>query len=344
MNTEKFIKYNSIENHYGASFIGRVSREIPEDTVWVAMQKIHGTNFQVIIDGEEILFAKRSGIIDETESFNGHHEVMRPYMEVLKGFGKSLNGMIINLFGELAGDGIQKNTPYGKKDFFLFDVIMRDKNTGYISQFGTKATDIISIAGSLGLKISPIIKTGKLAELIELNPEFISICPEKSVPSLYLGRVSEMESGTFENLPEFTEEGKGTAEGYVFKPMHTTFLSNGSRAIIKKKSVSHTEKKAKKTPKVHVPVSDNDKELISTLASYSTTARVGNVLSHGEVVLSDKTFGKVSGLVMKDILTEYMREHESDNPLSLADDSKVVSKTVISLIIKDIHKYWQENQ
>ena len=74
-----FIKYNSIENHYNQSFLDKVSREVSGDMKWIATEKIHGTNFQVVIESDGISYAKRSGILSWEENFFGYQAVVKTY-------------------------------------------------------------------------------------------------------------------------------------------------------------------------------------------------------------------------------------------------------------------------
>lgn len=323
-----FIKYNSIENHYNQSFIDKISREVDGDMRWISQQKIHGTNFQVIITKDGVSFAKRTSALTLEESFFGYQQVMK--QDYLVNAFSSIQSLIsgeVRLFGELAGDGIQSNTPYGEKDFYLFDVMVGDKMLDPM--------DCIDFAKAFCLKIAPIVKIGELQDLLDISPEFETITP-------FLSQNYESEDNTSRII--FTEAGKGNAEGFVIKPLTNTTLKNGSRVIIKVKSASHTEKKFVKKVKVRKEVEGKDQDIIDTLAQYITKSRILNVLSHGDVVLTDKTFGKVAGLTLKDILQEQSRENEGVNLMSEAFDPAFVNKTLVGIIIKEVVVIWQETK
>ena len=318
-----FTKYSSIENHYNQSFLDKVPREIDGNMKWIATEKIHGTNFQVVITKDGIEYGKRTSMLSWEENFFGYQSVVKGMEPAFQDIQQSV-GDTVRLFGELAGDGIQSNTPYGDKDFYVFDVMIGDKLLDPL--------DAVSFCKQFSLKIAPIVKVGDINDLLELNPEYKSITPK-------LSEIYDSEDNTGEI--EFTVAGEGTSEGFVIKPLVNSYLKNGSRVIIKLKSASHTEKKSVKKVKVRKEIDGKDQEIIDTLAQYITPARIYNVLSHGEVELTDKTFGKVAGLTLKDILTEQARENDGKNLMQETFDPPFVNKTLVGMIIKEVVKIYQ---
>lgn len=319
------VKYPSIENHYNGKFLERVRRDISEDQIWTAREKIHGTNFQVIIEPNgNKEFARRTAVLGVGESFNDFQSVTRRYDEAFRNIRNLFEGEV-RIFGELAGDGIQSATPYGEKDFWVFDITVD----------GVPLEDCLvdDICYRSGLRIAPFVKKGKLEELLTISPEFISLANSANDP-VY---------GFDEPEVEFTEPGEGNAEGLVLKPITPTIISTGGRAMIKVKSDSHREKKNKgKVAKPKATMTETDQNVLNTLLQYVTLGRVRNVYSHGEVVLSDKTFGKLTGLVVKDIIEEYCREVEGENPLRQVDNSKLVVGELNKAIITEVRTLWEE--
>lgn len=90
-----FEKYSSLENHYNGKFIEKIrGAGFDMHTVeWVAREKIHGTNFSVIITPTEIIPAKRSGPILDGESFFGHEIIMKKYKDSFVKMQNMLNTM-----------------------------------------------------------------------------------------------------------------------------------------------------------------------------------------------------------------------------------------------------------
>lgn len=323
-----FKKYSSIENHYNSKFLEKIRWQIEESVEWVAREKIHGANFQIIVYKDKVDFAKRSQVIPDNESFYGHIEVMKRYKDAIKYVQDNTsweNVDSVNIYGEIAGDGVQSNTPYGAKDFYVFDITYLTE--GLTSYLDDKVMADVSLAA--GFKLAPLLGTGKLEELLTINPEFESV-----VLTAVGNEATKVEPSD-----------KANTEGYVVKPNKAMFLGE-SRVIIKVKSKAHSEKTGQKSKPVKGPTvfTDNDLDIINTFSQYSTIARVKNVLSHGEVELTSKTFGKVMGLVIQDIIAEYTRETELPNPLRELDNSKAALKTIENIIMGLVREVWKENQ
>ncbi|CCI88754.1 RNA ligase, phage-associated [Yersinia phage phiR1-RT] len=171
-----FAKYSSLENHSNSKIINKIRDEghTVWDKIWVAREKIHGANFSIIITKDSISFAKRSGPIEPTESFFDYENVMARYMPGFKLLQNSLTKLEdshIQIFGELAGKGIQKEVDYGDKDFYIFDII--GANGVYLNDF------VVSfICRNCRLKMAPLIATGSFDDLIKLPNDFQSLVNE----------------------------------------------------------------------------------------------------------------------------------------------------------------------
>lgn len=68
MNT--FIPYLSIENHCHAKTVNSILRLVAQhpDVEWVATEKVHGANFQMVSDGKEVRCGKRTAFLSENDS------------------------------------------------------------------------------------------------------------------------------------------------------------------------------------------------------------------------------------------------------------------------------------
>ena len=340
-----FIKYSSLENHTNSKFLAKIVEAITlghcED-YFVAREKIHGTNFSVIITKDSIQPAKRSGPIAETESFFGWQDLMAKYrknfesvqqkliagqynqeIEGLPGFVPPVNVEQIQIFGEFAGDGIQKEVDYGEKDFYVFDVMFDGK---YINDVAANG-----VASYAKLKMAPIIAIGTLEELLKLPVEFNTTVPE------YNKRWDKAENGLY----DFVQPKPPTdnvAEGLVIKPVHPAFLSNGSRIAIKYKTDAFKEKGKGKAPKLPTPMTEKDIALATQFSEFITENRLSNVLSHiGEVTTKD--FGKVLSLMMKDIFAEAKREEIT---IDTADVPSKVSKEIQHQVTTLIRSKWTD--
>lgn len=91
------------------------------------------------------------------------------------------------------------------------------------------------------------------------------------------------------------------------------YLRNGSRVLIKSKNERFAEKKSvKKRNKLFtepVPYSEALLALIAEGETYVTENRLTNVASHIGEVHFPKDFGKVMGLLSKDVLDDFLKDH-----------------------------------
>jgi Rnl2 family RNA ligase len=334
-----FQKYPSLENHYNSKFISKIRFEGKDLGEWVVREKIHGTNFSVIITKNSISACKRSGHILPSESFFGHEMVMKTYgpsfrkIQTLIIDGK-IDVEVYQIFGEFAGGGIQKEVDYGEKDFYVFDILTYRKDG---TDFYYDDKSMTEFCSNFGLKTAPLIAYGTFDELSTTVNDF------DSVVNYYneLVRMTDIEHANNHNfgyLPS-SEAGKNVAEGYVLKPIIPDFFNSGARIAIKSKNSRFTEKKKSDKPiKPKAELSENDQTILANLSEYSTWNRVSNVLSKiGEV--GPKDFGKVMGLTMQDILIEAGRE---DVDLNSADDPSLIKKELQQIIIKTIREKWGE--
>lgn len=331
-----FEKYSSLENHYNGKFIEKIrGAGFDMHTVeWVAREKIHGTNFSVIITPTEIVPAKRTGPILEGESFFGHEIIMKKYKNSFAKMQNMLNTMdlvSVQIFGEFAGGGIQKGVDYGEKDFYVFDILAdQGGETQYWDDYVVE-----SFATGLGLKLAPLLGRGSFAELSQYVNDF------KSIVNYYneLVDTTDLEHANKHVFGPQASSETGVAEGYVLKPVNPKFFNNGTRVAIKCKNSKFSEKaKSDKPIKAKVELTDTDKRVLEIFSEYVTWNRVSNVLSHIGTVTA-KDFGRVMGLTMKDIINEAARE---GHDMLFADNPSVVKKELTTLIQNTIRSKWHE--
>ena len=65
----EFKKYKSIENSYQDGFISSIIEQGFGDLEFVIQEKVHGANLSFITDGQNILSAKRTELILDSEEF-----------------------------------------------------------------------------------------------------------------------------------------------------------------------------------------------------------------------------------------------------------------------------------
>lgn len=299
-----FTKYSSLENHTNGKFLVSVFYQLDangqRNELFVAREKIHGTNFSVIITKDSISPAKRTGPITETEKFFGYEDLMAKYKTHFEEIQSAYigNGITqIQIFGEYAGGNIQKEVDYGDKDFYVFDIVFtRGEEINYMADdFVTK------LCFAHHLKMAPLIGIGTIDELLKLPVEYDSVVNEYN-------KLFESKGGIVTHMKFDQPPAKdNVSEGLVIKPVNPMFLKGGSRIAIKYKTDAFKEKGKGKSPAVPTPLPPEDLVLLEKFSEFVTWNRVSNVISHiGEVTAKD--FGKVLGLTMRDIFVEAERE------------------------------------
>lgn len=270
----EFKKFTSLENTYRQNIIDKIIYEGLDNDAWVVTEKVHGANFSFWYNGDTVRVASRSQFVDGT--FYNCQSVINKYeQKIMNYFHENLQqGDLLVIYGELYGDGIQKEVKYGEKDFCSFDVSIN----GVVQDFLT--TCEISIR--CGIATAPLIGIYSFSDALKVERKFQS----RLTPNEY--------------------EGENLAEGVTISPYKPKFFNNGNRVWLKNKTEAFSEKK-NPIPKQIIELTAEENELLSKMLEYNTEQRVSNVLSKiGQV--SNKDFGKVLGLTVQDIIEDFVKE------------------------------------
>ncbi|ALF01930.1 RNA ligase [Citrobacter phage Margaery] len=309
-----FVKYSSLTNHYEGKFINGVIMNGLTGGVWVAREKIHGANFSLITsDGIKVIPAKRSGEILPAEQFYGCEPVVAKYSEPVRKLwemlfaARQISGnydeeLVIQVYGEFAGRGVQKDVDYGEKDFYVFDIRV---NGRFLPD-----NVVANYAVAVGLKMAPLLAYGTFDEIRALPITFDSVVNLANSGAIPAQSFVEPEFKNFMTLKD--GEGENIAEGFVMKPVLPAFMPNGERVAIKCKTTKFTEKKNKQANRFNAPseLSETDKAKLNEFTCFLTENRVKNVLSKIDSAnLTAKDFGRVMGLTVQDALEEIERNY-----------------------------------
>jgi Rnl2 family RNA ligase len=306
-NNLKFSKYPSIDNVDRKKTIDYIVQLGLENVLWQGSLKVHGANFCIVTDGEDMKSGKRSGFIVPSDGgFHNYQNVIANYQQQIFDFYKTLKLMFpdynqLTLCGELFGgmynhpdverdphaSRVQKGVEYcPHNDFFLFDIKVDDM---FIEK--TWITHAIDNFGFVGAK--PLFM-GTLTECLKQDPHIQDPLHKEF------------------DLP--TVEGDNICEGFVIEPVVPAFFPNGSRIILKNKNEAFCEKASHKKPrKVQLPHewTDEGTAEVEEILLYVTENRLRNVLSHmGEV--TDKMFGKIMGLFAQDVFKSYLKDRNTE--------------------------------
>ena len=303
-----FKKYNSVENSFDEEFVARVRGQMPRDLQYVVQEKVHGANASFLCDGTNIVFAKRTAVIERDEAFYGYEEMVNTYTNNILALTKDVMELYpgtvqVNIFGELFGGCyphpdvesvknvklVQKGIYYCPgHEFYGFDIYIQSDEEGHF----LPVIDTNALFEKHGFFYARTLFSGKLEECLSHPNAFITHIPE------WLG------------LPSIEDN---ICEGIVIRPVIPMYLTTGARVLIKSKNSRFAEKRARRGPRPildpTVHYSEEMKELMSILETYITEPRLDNFISHIGEVKMPKDFGKLTGMYAKDVFDDFMKEN-----------------------------------
>ena len=302
----EFKKYDSLENAYRQKFVDACQNLGIQD--WVATVKVHGANFGFISDGTDVTPFKRTSVIGKNPDtsmyeFYGCNDVVERYRDKIVQMCFSIGGgETVYVYGELYGQGVQKEINYGQKDFIIFDIKVGNSWLTW--------DEVNYMAEKFGLPVVPELGRGTLQEMLEISPEFV--CPLSPTGD--------------------------RSEGLVIKPLTDAdmMLPTGSRPIVKNKSKAFSEKKHRE-PKKPYSVPAHLQKLVKDFSQYLNENRLSNVLSKiDRTTITQKDFGKVLGMLIQDAKEEFERDEYEISK----DDWKGVGKSVNKIAGEVLRKEW----
>ena len=335
----EFKKYNSIENTYNKEFMDRIKLEGYDSLQYVVQEKVHGANCCFVTNGETMQFAKRTGWVEAGEMFYNYEELVERYREktiqlfhiVKKDYAEMTT---LSIFGEMFGGKyphpdvsndtkvmcIQKGVFYSPKhEFYAFDLCVQiDDSRKYLSV--NEINEYFEIGEFLYAKT---LLQSSLAECL-------------SYPNAFESKIAE-----WLGLPAIEDN---TCEGIVIRPIETVYFGNGSRLLLKNKNSKFEEKKSirKRKPSLFVePTYSNELNvLLVVVESYVTENRLNNVISKIGNISVPKDFGRLIGLFSKDILEDFLKEHESEYALVEKSEQKILNRHINKLATQLIKKIY----
>lgn len=282
----EFKKYPSIENHYYDREIKNWLHYNPEleDETYIIQEKIHGSNFQILITPDDIKFASRKQMLDSLDGFFNANKIMESIsdeLDKLIRYSRNFN-FNIRVYGEIYGKGIQKGVYYGEeKGFKIFDMEIDDE---LLSQESLAL--ILDYLGILHLFVPVLGVIKSLHEALKFDTEKNSTLSDKE-----------------DNI----------MEGVVIKPYYNVYQNpQGSVFYIKKKNDAFKEKQKEKR-RVTDP-SEGFSEEVNFLAKefkdYLTENRVHGIFSKDGKIADKTQIGKYVRLVIDDAIEDIVKDFE----------------------------------
>ncbi len=310
-----FEKYSSIENihHYT-----KVKDQIPIDSIWCVVEKIHGSNFSLqTSDGIKVQGGKRNSPINESElvKFNNCGEIIekyKPHVLELFQFLKPKSNLIV--YGEIFGSSyppypstrkpVQKEVLYCPNiEFVVFDIKLDGK---YLP---IEQTNLL--CGKFNFLYLKIDFKGTFAEAIAYSqPRNADLT---SIPSAIFG-LSEIK----DNI----------REGNIIRPYNDVlYLKNGTRVIFKDKNALFREKEIK--PKNDKQKIEIDQDEVEELQTYLVLPRWNAVVSkEGE----DTNQNKLVNMFIDDAMEDYYKD--SDEIVHTPAQKKILKKRAMPFAYK----------
>lgn len=320
----EFKKYNSIENSYQDDFISSIIEQGYGDLEYIVQEKVHGANLSFITDGQNILSAKRTDLILESEQFFNSKFVQDNYKDKIfalhTGITKQFDIKTVTIFGEIFGGAyphpdiakddnaklVQRGIYYcPTNDFFAFDILL--DNEKFLDVETTS-----KLLDEFGFIYAKTLFKGSLKDCLAFSNEF-----KTTIPSEF-------------GLPEL--EGN-ICEGVVIRPIQPSFLRTGSRILIKNKNEKWAENnnyidKAILSKLLHEgeELSEEASFLCEEMYKLITQNRLTNLISKIGEINPKKDLGKVLGLYNKDTLTDFFKTYKDRYDGLEKHDSKAVNK------------------
>jgi Rnl2 family RNA ligase len=325
----KFQRFSSIDNSYRSKTVNLFIEKGLSDGEWTVGEKIHGSNFSLWCDGEELICAKRGSFLKNTDNFFNNHKVMSDHRE-------RMSDLFVILDKEAHGgfDWATELEITEVDDFVVYGEIFG----GWYPH-----PDVEKVEGAVkvqkGIYYSP--RNEFYAYDIKVNGQFINDddC-QRLLKVVGIFNAEPLFRGTFRECLDYPNEYQSTiakrlglpviedniCEGNVIRPVHAKYLSCGSRVILKNKNDKWSEKmKGEPKEKKEVILSEAASQLFGEISSLVTENRLRNVLSKTGPI-TQKEFGKLLGLLMQDAFEEFNKDWAEDFAKLGKDESKTINK------------------
>ena len=308
-----FKSFYKMRNHYDRKRIVKWLEYYPglNSCKFIILEKIHGSNFGIQFkkDGTYRFQKRTSDLSMDSNFFNFQsildNESIVEFIEKMRKYCKENNHNWI-FFGELFGDGVQKEVKYCKdRQLRLFDSYDHDKQSWMTPE------ETFSFVGA-ELYVPVIGFVDGLMNALEVNTEFNSI----------LNPVDD-----------------NICEGVVIRPYKKNYIYMHDHLVIKKKNKKFMEKTRVKKPKTEIKLSSEMSRLSNVACSYVTENRLSSVISHMGEPEGMEDFGKFISEFIKDIKEDVLEENEETRALNKSDFKlvmKLASNTAVNMLKKRI--------
>lgn len=325
-----FRSYSKFNNHYNEPTLNRILNSGLDNDVWLALEKVHGSNVGIYTNGLDFKVASRKQFV-EPHAFNSMDRILERYEQDFLAMYQILvineyikYGETVVFYGEVFGgsfgsekhsnaSNVQKGMDYHPdNEFLLFDVWVESRDDYLTWQ---EVRNVGQDADVQVLKTVPVLFEGTLTQALELPLVF-----QTAVPFVF---------GLTELIP-------CQAEGYVLRPLNAVRCEDGTRALLKMKNPKFLEKGTKPVRNVtDLVMKEADKQVFEHFACYLTENRVASVLSKESDKIEFKKTMQYAGLLMADAVEEFKVD---GNTLDL-ENPKAFNKAAMNLAAEVVRKH-----
>lgn len=305
-----FCEYEHMENHYNV--IKNIPHDVKTNVKFIALEKIHGTNYSFLCDGKQVIPCKRSSTLGTDRGYYGHGEPFERYKnDILVIFNHIKNiypeTKHIQLYCELFGGKfngktkkgykcVQKNTNYNdSNEIMAYDLKITQNDDSHLYLDMIHLIEIFNKL-MLKLKLVPIIKIDYFDEIMNLNSKFVTQVP------------AEFGLEHIEN---------NFAEGYVIKPITEMLFQDQTRLIFKYKNPDFLEIAESKDIVVEKTMTFQQIYL-EKLKTYVTKNRFDNIVTkyvddwlNSEITNEIELF--LINKMFDDIKNDFTKDNQNDN-------------------------------
>jgi len=310
-----FKKFYKIRNHYDRKRILKWVEYYPElaSCKFIVQEKIHGANFAIQFKSDgSYSFQKRNSNLSMDSNFFNFQLILEDqevisFIDRMTCFCKTqcCNWII---FGELYGDGIQKEVKYGsKRKVRFFDGYDCDTERWFAPE------ELIALAGE-SLYVPVVGYFDGLLKALDVNIEFNSL----------LNPIED-----------------NICEGVVIRPFEKNYIYMHDHLVIKKKNEKFKEKVKKNIDKGNEPLDENILRYSEIACSYVTENRLSNVISHIGEPSGMKDFGNYIAEFMKDYREDVYEENPEIKDLP-KKDLKIVFRSANNIAVEMLKKLIME--
>lgn len=318
----ELLKFPSIENTYDQKNIDFWLRNFPElkDEKYLITSKIDGSNFSIIITRDEIKYASRNRILEESDSFYNYKVVVERYKRDINLFQKHLIKFgldKIQITCELFGKSIFNRVEYFPET--RLRILSVAVNNNWLSP--SALMTLVTAVGLTGLNnLNQVDDT--FSEALVLAPKLARVNGLKEAleySCLHKSRINNSVDG--ENLEE----------GIVIQPYNKNYIftnndSGGKMFILKSKNPSFAEKMSVKNVDKIKEV--NLSAITLSIDEYINENRVIGLFSKFGKMESFSDIPKYIKLLQEDVYQDYIKENEISEKEFISSIKPLINKIV----------------